>query len=170
MDEHFFDDLAKGLEDGTISRRRALKLVGAAALGAALIPVMPKQAEALSRGARRRCHRKGGVPLEKGNCHCAENCAGPTINCQDNTVCECFETAEGTGFCTDLRSALQGAGCSSSADCAAFAGTRCIFARGCTGAGGRCTTDAQCKSTSADFACIKGHCQQSFCRGACRTP
>ncbi len=74
MGEQFFDDLAKGLDDGTISRRRALKLVGAAALGAALIPVMPKQAEALSRRARRRCRRKGGIPLERGNCHCAFKC------------------------------------------------------------------------------------------------
>ena len=73
--EQFFDDLAKGLNDGSVSRRRALKLFGAAALSAALMPVMPKQAEALGRRYRRRCRRKGaipesdipgGIPLERG--------------------------------------------------------------------------------------------------------
>jgi hypothetical protein len=34
MGEQFFDDLARGLDDGTISRRRALKLAGGALVGA----------------------------------------------------------------------------------------------------------------------------------------
>src|SRR5919202_1550052 len=59
MGEQFFDDLARGLDDGTISRRRALQLFGTAALGAALMPLMPEQAEALTRTARRRCRHQG---------------------------------------------------------------------------------------------------------------
>ena len=57
MREQFFDDLAKGLDDGTISRRRALKLAGGALLAAVVPSVFPAEAQALS--ARKRCHRKG---------------------------------------------------------------------------------------------------------------
>ena len=57
MDEHFFDDLAKGLDDGTVSRGRALKLVGAALLSSALMPLVARPAEA---SLKRKCHRKGG--------------------------------------------------------------------------------------------------------------
>ncbi len=42
MEEQFFDDLARGLDDGTFSRRGALRLAGGAALGAALMAVMPR--------------------------------------------------------------------------------------------------------------------------------
>ena len=101
MEEQFFDELSRELNDGSISRRRALKLVGAAALSAALMPVMPKQAEALSRGAHRRCHRKDGIPLDKGNCHCGWHC-GPDrdlFSCHDNPNCVCYEDASGRGLC-----------------------------------------------------------------------
>src|SRR5215217_15053 len=101
MDEQFFDDLAKGLDEGTISRRQALKLVGAAALSAALLPMMPKQAQALSRRFRRMCRRKGGIPLDKGDCHCSSRCGTTTIviNCQNDPNCWCLETVGGKGFC-----------------------------------------------------------------------
>ena len=55
MQEQFFDDLARGLDDGTISRRRALKLAGGALLAAVVPSVFSREAEALS--ARKRCHR-----------------------------------------------------------------------------------------------------------------
>jgi hypothetical protein len=101
VEEQFFDDLAKRVDDGAITRRRALRLVGAAALSAALMPVMPRQAEALSRRARRRCHMKDGIPLDKGNCNCAWQC-GPNRNlysCHGNTDCVCYKDASGRGFC-----------------------------------------------------------------------
>jgi len=41
MQEQFFDDLAKGLDDGTLSRRRALKLAGGALLGAVAPSLFP---------------------------------------------------------------------------------------------------------------------------------
>ncbi len=40
-EEDSFDDLARGLATGTLSRGQALKLVGAAVLGAALMPLFP---------------------------------------------------------------------------------------------------------------------------------
>ena len=61
MGEQFFDDLARGLDDGTISRRRALRLAGGALLAAVVPSVFSREAEALS--ARKRCHRKRGLDV-----------------------------------------------------------------------------------------------------------
>jgi hypothetical protein len=41
MEEQFFDDLAMELEAGTVSRRRALKLIGVPLLRARLCPLCP---------------------------------------------------------------------------------------------------------------------------------
>ena len=162
MDEHFFDELAKGLDEGTITRRRALKLVGAAALGTALMPVLPKQAEALTRKARRKCHSEGGVPLEKGNCHCAMTCTTPVaITCHGSNICECHETVSGKGFCTDQSVPVTKEGCSTSADCPT--GTVCIMVRGCAGSTS-CTSSTDCPT---NYACIKGTCQNTFCVSPC---
>jgi hypothetical protein len=62
MGEQLFDDLARGLNDSAISRRRALKVVGAAALGAVLSVFLPvEDAEAQRRRSfRQRCRRRGG--------------------------------------------------------------------------------------------------------------
>jgi hypothetical protein len=68
MDADRFDALTRAL--GGISRRRALRLAGATALASVVTPLLPQQAEALSVDARRRCRRKGGIPLDHGTCHC----------------------------------------------------------------------------------------------------
>jgi hypothetical protein len=61
VEEHSFDDLARGLATGTVSRGQALKMVGAAVLSAALMPLFPDTAQALTRRQRRRCSRQGGT-------------------------------------------------------------------------------------------------------------
>jgi hypothetical protein len=61
VNQERFDELAKVLATDTISRRRALRLVGAAVLGTALMPLFPDTAEALTRRQRRRCRRQGGT-------------------------------------------------------------------------------------------------------------
>jgi hypothetical protein len=58
--EHSFDELAKGLASGTVSRRKALRLMGGALLGAALAAV-PRAAWAQT-------------PTPAGNSDCAELC------------------------------------------------------------------------------------------------
>ena len=58
---HSFDDLARGLATGTISRGQALKLVGSTVLDAALMPLFPDTAQALTRSQRRKCRRGGGT-------------------------------------------------------------------------------------------------------------
>jgi Stigma-specific protein, Stig1 len=61
IEGHSFDELARGLASGTISRGRALKWVGAAFLAAAVPPLFPAQAVALTRRQRRRCRNLGGT-------------------------------------------------------------------------------------------------------------
>ena len=162
MEEQFFDDLARGLDDGTISRRRALSLTAGAALGTALTPLVPKQAEALSRKFRRLCVMKGGVPRAKGSCHCAMACTtSPAIPCHGNNSCVCYETVLGKGFCADSRLAPPVSGCSRNAKCPT--GTVCLTVRGgCIGVS--CTGPGQCGSTAV---CINGSCQDSFCLPPC---
>jgi hypothetical protein len=45
MGEQFFDDLARGLDDGTISRKRAFRLAGGALLAALVPTLFPREAE-----------------------------------------------------------------------------------------------------------------------------
>lgn len=80
-EEHYFDDLARGLASGTLSRRRAFELTGTAILGGALgFLSLPRQAEAddpptgkgigtrttTGGGARRRRIRYRGGPVMLG--------------------------------------------------------------------------------------------------------
>jgi hypothetical protein len=120
------DELARGLAENEVSRRQALKWAGYAVAGATLSSMgFADTAEALTRRARRRCRRKGGTPLEKGNCHCAweaDTCS-PTIEpnpnrftCQNDNSCTCYKTTEGRGFCGQLSGCPPGT-CSSSSDC-----------------------------------------------------
>ena len=166
MGEQFFDDLARGLDEGTISRRRALKLFGAAALGAVLIP---EQAEALTRKARRICRRKGGIPLEKGNCHCAITCPfpGDQFSCHSNSRCICLQTVTGTGFCTDRGGVPSG--CSSSDECPVNLNQVCVVNPGCDASGGSCTPATASTDCPANYGCVNGTCQVTACASPCPT-
>ena len=71
-EEYSFDELARGLASGTITRRQALKWMGAGIVGAAAATAgFPNTAQALMRRQKRRCRDKEGIPLENGHCHCA---------------------------------------------------------------------------------------------------
>jgi hypothetical protein len=162
MDAQFFDDLAKGLEVGAVSRRRALKLVGAALLAGIMPFLFPRPAVA---SAKKRCHKNGGVFLSRGQCHCARQCGSATVFACHNTItCLCGETAEHTGFCAANGSLSQG--CSSSTECSGSPGARCIVTRGCPGSGGSCTTGADCPS---GMGCVNGTCQLTNCQSPCPT-
>lgn len=169
MREQLFDDLAKGLDDGTISRRRALQLAGGALLAAVVPALFPREAEAINR-AKRRCRRRGGVYLSRGNCRCAITCpfAGDKFTCHSNPNCVCFKSLTGSGFCADNLNALP-SGCSSNAECTEVERPECVVNPGCTGSGGSCTSDAQCQATNQFFACINGTCQFTACAPPCPT-
>ena len=120
------DQLARGLAENDISRRQAIRWAGYSVLGATLSSMgFAETAEALTRRQRRRCRRKGGTPVAKGECQCASTCSGGPIFCNSSQSCACFKTTEGKGFCS---SGFTGPNlCTSSADCAAVsAGAKCI--------------------------------------------
>ena len=126
----YFDDLATGLADGSISRRQALKGIGAGALAFAIGPLFPEQAEALTRAQRRRCRQRGGIPVERGECHCTEQSLcedNPEIHCEGNPECHCLMTVAGRGFCGRHGSCVP---CTASSECPA--GWRCVVNTCCT--------------------------------------
>src|SRR5215217_6227795 len=155
-----FDELARGLDQGTISRGRALRLAGGALLAAMVPTLFPREAEAISR-AKRRCRRKEGIYLSRGECRCAwtsnagEGATG--FACNGNSDCFCTESAEGRGFCT-LGGAVTAMGCSTSAECPT--GNTCTVLR--YYGGGSCTISADCPAT--DEGCIRGTCWLTYCR------
>jgi hypothetical protein len=166
MGEQFFDDLAKGLNDGTVSRGRALKLVGAAILSSSLMPLFPRQAHA-SR-ATRRCLRKGGALLSTGTCHCAHTCTTTatygTLHCHGTKNCLCLQTVEGEGFCTTTGASSNG--CSSSTDCSGS--NKCaVFTQPAVCNRGTCTTKTDCQALGPGFACINGVCRSTACASPC---
>lgn len=101
-----FDEVARGLASGAVSRGRALKLIGTAILGAALVPFLPDVAEAASRGPR--CPRGGG----DGGCRVI--CEG----LEKGQYCLCVETSEGEKVC--VHPVCKTKTCDTSAECQAL--------------------------------------------------
>jgi hypothetical protein len=87
----YFDELATGLASGSLSRRKALRLMGAALVGGALASFPGVALAAVPNcGGRpcpplKVCRRGGGRP----RCECpAVTCIGGTVN-QTTCLCEC---------------------------------------------------------------------------------
>jgi hypothetical protein len=162
MDDHFFDDLTKRLSEGVGSRRRALVSVGRGLLAAALPSLLQREAEA---SAKRRCHKKHGLYLPKGNCHCTDTCTTPsgvTYTCHNNETCGCWQTIGGKGFC-----GLGGhaAACTTDTDCDTTTGERCVVEFNCTDTGGPCTTSADCNEPGN--LCMRSWCMSTLCVAPC---
>ncbi len=127
-EEYSFDELAKGLATGALSRRQALKLAGAALLGGAF-GFFSLQGPAL------------------GQVEAAAACSGPAIDndrCVANRCggtrrrpCLCAETVSGNKRCVNLRgeSCPNTDQCDSNADC--DQDEVCIKVGGCCGHPGR---------------------------------
>jgi hypothetical protein len=120
------DELARGLAENDISRRQAIKWAGYSVAGAALSSMgFAETAEALTRRQRRRCRRKGGTPLERGECHCGFKCGSSAdIVCESNRNCSCTKTIEGRGFCANFNVNCPNVSCTSSSKCPS--GTKCV--------------------------------------------
>ncbi len=110
------DSVARGLADGSVSRRKALRLLGAALIGAALMPLFPEEAQALTNRQRRRCIRRGGTVCSSGTrasevcCPSGTTClAGPTC-CPSAQVC-------GSACCQSGQTCVNGTCCPSSQVC-----------------------------------------------------
>ena len=115
MSERSFDDLARGLAEGSISRRRALKLFAGTAI-AALIPStramaaitcppgtvkichVPRRADGTCRrgAARTLCLSPEAAARHAGHpCDCCGGCGG-TDNCREPRPRTCFSTSTTT--------------------------------------------------------------------------
>ncbi len=91
--EQLFDELSRGVADGTISRRRALKLAGTTLLAALFGgSVAIDEAEAVT---ERRCRRKPAISNQR--------CPDRSI-CRETAdqICSCAETVEGDKRCVDI--------------------------------------------------------------------
>jgi hypothetical protein len=161
------DELARGLAENDISRRQAMKWAGYSVAGAALSSMgFAETAEALTRRQRRRCHRKGGVPLEKGTCHCAgANCDTDFDFFTCGANCSCELTVEQRGFCAV--NGNVGTGCSSSEECTG--NNKCVVLRGCPGSGVQCTRATAATDCPTGMGCVNGICQNTYCTIPCPT-
>ena len=144
---HSFDELAKGLATGTLSRGKAIRLVGGALLGAAL-GSFPGVAWADD------CRRLGRECRRDSQC-CSKNC----VRRGDDKVCGCPEGKSRCGLrCVNLETNEDHCGeCFNRCD----EGQECVdsvCAGGCVPDGGACSGDTNC--------CTR-ICNSNIC-GSCR--
>ena len=131
-----FDELSQGIASGAISRRRALKLAGAAILGSTgLLSLFPRVAGAQSivdqaDDVTVSSHRQPGCSGERSidNNSCAFNQCGP-----EHQQCFCARTVSGENRCVNLENErCPGRDrCDSNRDCPQ--GEVCIQVGGCCG-------------------------------------
>jgi hypothetical protein len=114
-----FDEVAKGLAGGTISRGRALKLTGSALLGGGMLALFPGVAGAQQVG----CAGRPSV----------NNTGCPETNCGGNRFCFCATTVANVKTCVNFRNEVCPTRdqCDRNRDCRS--GEVCIQIGGCCG-------------------------------------
>ncbi len=165
-EEHSFDELATGLAEGTLTRARALKLVGAALLGGVLSGALPGVAEAKKGRKKKRRRRRSPLllspppaspppvvspPPPGENCspsNCPEGCCADNL-CHTNNPAAC---GTGGGRCVL---------CPSNA-----AGTVCLNG-GCCPADKVCSVGATQTCCAASETCLETGCCAQVCAGTC---
>jgi hypothetical protein len=131
-----FDEVAKELAAGTISRRRAIKLVGTALLGSGLLAMFPDVAGAqssivpgdqVSVAGHNNPGCQGEAAINNGRC--------PFNICGRKHRCVCATTTGGNKRCVSLRNedCPRVSQCSSSAQCPG--NQYCVRVGGCCGRG-----------------------------------
>jgi hypothetical protein len=158
--ESSFDELAKGLAYGTLSRRRALRLMGAALIGAAVASTSGvawahhKPDHPVPPGQARRC-------LE-GEVKCRNTCCGPEDLCCNGECTNVSFNRNNCGACGNV--CAEGEDCCGSAGCVAlntpehcggcFQG--CHEAEICVN--GTCQCPEPGQTLCANVCCPEGHC------------
>jgi len=101
--DHSFDELARGLASGSISRGKALRLMGAALVGGAMGSVGMHEASADPPGCKRNGKAcKKGTQCCSGNCSggiCAAACGATGATCTEGSTC-CSGFCKG-GMCVE---------------------------------------------------------------------
>ena len=112
--EYSFDELAKGLAGGTISRGRALRLLGSALLGGVLASIPGVALAAPCPSGQTKCGKEccsGGENCVKGGgaprCVCPTQQECGTQCCRPNELC-CTLDLSGTQGCAHDRAGLPG--------------------------------------------------------------
>jgi hypothetical protein len=146
--ERSFDALATGLASGSISRGRALKLMGAALVGSTLASLGIGEAAADPTGCKR-----NGKHCTKDRLCCSRNCVNGTC-----AACPSGRVLLSNGTCA-LPCSSACPVCSSTGlpSCTAEATTGVAYCRG--DVGGRCTTTNDCPTGQ--------FCSQGTCSEAC---
>ena len=118
-----FDEAAKGLAGGTISRGQALKLTGSALLGGGLLALFPDAADA----QQQQCANKKAI----NNNRC------PNSKCGLNNNCRCATTVRDIKTCVTFsnESCPRRNKCNRTSDC--VPGKVCVKVGGCCGHKGR---------------------------------
>jgi hypothetical protein len=170
-EEGLFDDLARGLADGSITRGRALRLMGAALVGGALGSLGIGEASADPIG----CKRNGKHCTRPDQC-CSGNCASGT--CQERTTtttaAPTTTTTTTTPTTTTTSTTTTPRPCTADTDCVGIElcdpDTNTCQCPGCYDTNGVCQeglSTSACRSSVAGLACAV--CQPNeFCASGCR--
>ena len=129
-----FDEVAKGLADGTISRRHALKLTGSALLGGGLLALFPGVAGAQSNIVDDVDETDPTLAASDPGCRgepAINNRRCPLTSCGGRSNCFCATTVGGDKRCVNFRNAVCPTRdeCDRNRDCAS--GEVCIEIGGC---------------------------------------
>lgn len=177
--EHSFDELTRGLASGTLSRGRALRLMGAAVVGGALASL------GIGEAAADQCKRNGKACKKNSQC-CSGTCAGGTCaaacvssggSCGIDSDC-CSGFLCDNGACATCRSnegscSTHGQCCSgycAGGTCAPCPADRVMLSNGscaklCTGDGNECAASCQCSIRYSDPSGHSGYCSSASSSG-----
>jgi len=181
-EESIFDELARGLADGSVTRAKALKLMGAALVGGTLGSVGIGEAAAAPGGCKRNgkkckkdtqccsgnCVNKTCAACPSGTTPCGTECCQTGASCVDGTCCPDAQVcATGTTLtcCAEGEQCVEGVcgpaciplGSGPCTDFAQCCGISVCDANGtcCASGNQRCTVDSEC---CGDFTCQESQC------------
>ena len=158
--EHYFDELARGLASGTVSRSKALRMLGAALVGGVLASV-PGVAWAAKPPGQKGCRIQGQTRVN-GQCVCP---ASAPTTCGN----QCVNTQTDLAHCGGCNQACT-APANATATCAAG---QCGFVcnPGSTAIGNSCCPTTQVCGTGASANCCPSNqgCLNGTCLEMCPT-
>ena len=168
--ERSFDELTRGLADGSLSRRKALRLFGGALVGSVLASI---PGVALAKPPAGTCLQEGKVCKTNTEC-CSQNCetrkgkrvCGPAVQCtgsgQGNCTQppnQCQQVLCNNGFCGAVQNKPNGSGCNDN--------NPCTNNDQCTGGVCAGTLDPDCVACANNNDCATfgtpGQCEQAVC-------